>query len=58
MVKVDYAISIYKELKKCNASDVKLTIFDDAGHDSWTRVYDNPDIYEWMLKQIKKNTNK
>ena len=58
VVKVDYAIAIYKELKKCNAKDVQLTIFDDAGHDSWTRVYDNPEIYDWMLKQIKTNTNK
>lgn len=58
VVKVDYAISVYKELKKCNAKDVQLTIFDDAGHDSWTRVYDNPEIYDWMLKQKKSNTNK
>lgn len=58
VVKVDYAIAIYKELKKCNAKDVQLTIFDDAGHDSWTRVYDNPEIYSWMLKQMKTNTNK
>jgi len=57
VVKVDYAIAIYKELKKCNAKDVQLTIFDDAGHDSWTRVYDNPEIYDWMFKQIKTNTN-
>jgi len=54
VVNVDYAITIYKELKKCNAKDVQLTIFDDAGHDSWSRVYDNPEIYEWMFKQIKK----
>lgn len=58
VVNVDYAVTIYKELKKCKAKDVKLTIFDDAGHDSWTRVYDNPEIYSWMFKQIKINTNK
>lgn len=58
VVKVDYAVTIYKELKKCNPKDVQLTIFDDAGHDSWTRVYDNPEIYDWMFKQIKTNTNK
>lgn len=52
VVDVDYAITIYRKLKACNA-DIKLTIFDDANHDSWTRVYDNPEIYEWMLKQSK-----
>src|SRR5438093_366510 len=58
VVNVDYAITIYKEIKKCNAKDVELTIFDDAGHNSWTRVYVNQEIYDWMLKQKKTNTNK
>ena len=53
VVSVDYAINVYKELKSCKG-EVELTIFDDANHDSWSRVYDNPEIYEWMLKQIKK----
>ncbi|WPO77569.1 prolyl oligopeptidase family serine peptidase [Flavobacterium sp. KACC 22761] len=58
VVNVEYAMTIYKELKKCNAKDVQLTIFDDAGHNSWTRVYDNAAIYDWMLQQKKTNTNK
>lgn len=53
VVSVDYAIAVYKKLKSCNAP-VNLTIFDDANHDSWSRVYDNPEIYTWMFKQIKK----
>lgn len=52
VVDVDYSITIYKKLKPC-AKDIELTIFDDANHDSWTRVFDNPEIYEWMLKQRK-----
>ncbi len=52
VVSIDYAITIYKELKKCN-SNVELTIFDDAGHDSWSRVYDNQEIYDWMFKQVR-----
>lgn len=53
VVNLDYAITIYKELKKCNGN-VELTIFDDSGHDSWSRVYDNKEIYDWMFQQIKK----
>ena len=53
VVDVNYSISIYKKLKTCN-SNIELTIFDDAGHDSWTRVYDNKEIYGWMFQQIKK----
>ena len=51
-VNVDYSIAIYKKLKACRA-DIELTIFDDAGHDSWSRVYDNQAIYDWMFKQKK-----
>ena len=53
VVDVNYSIAIYKKLKPCNSA-IELTIFDDAGHDSWTRVYDNKEIYEWMFQQIKK----
>jgi len=50
VVDVQYSIDIYKKLKKCS-KDIELTIFDDANHDSWTRVYDDKTIYEWMLQQ-------
>lgn len=53
VVDVRYSIEMYKKLKNCN-DDIELTIFDDANHDSWTRVYDNPDIYNWILAQKKK----
>lgn len=53
VVVVDYSVNVYKKLKGCGG-DVALTIFDDANHDSWSRVYDNPEIYEWMFKQMKK----
>lgn len=29
----------------------KLTVYPDAGHDSWTETYDNPELYEWLLEQ-------
>lgn len=54
VVDVNYSIEIYKKLKKCSV-DIELTIFDDANHDSWTRVYDDKAIYEWMLKQKQTN---
>lgn len=52
IVNVNYSIEIYNRLRLCN-KDIKLEIFVDAFHDSWSRVYDNPAIYEWMLKQKK-----
>ena len=29
-------------------SDVKMTIYPDAGHDSWTETYDNEKLYGWL----------
>ncbi|NBL64240.1 prolyl oligopeptidase family serine peptidase [Flavobacterium sp. NST-5] len=54
VVDVNYSIEIYRKLQKCN-KNITFTIFDDANHDSWTRVYDNPEIYNWMLQQRKNN---
>ena len=30
--------------------DVKLTVFPEAKHDSWTEAYDNPELYTWLLQ--------
>jgi predicted peptidase len=29
----------------------KLTVYPDAGHDSWTQTYNNPEFYAWLLEQ-------
>ncbi|MEM7316814.1 MAG: family 16 glycoside hydrolase, partial [Planctomycetota bacterium] len=34
--------------------DIKFTVYPDAGHDSWTKTYDNEELYEWMLSHSKK----
>ena len=31
--------------------DVKFTIYPEASHDAWTETYNNPDLYDWLLKQ-------
>ncbi|WP_026709484.1 carboxylesterase family protein [Flavobacterium frigidarium] len=52
VVDMNYSVMMYKRLKASDGN-VTLTIFDDANHDSWSRVYDNKEIYEWMFKQTK-----
>lgn len=32
----------------------KFTIYPEAGHDSWSKPYSNPDFYAWMLSQEQK----
>ena len=34
-------------------NDARLTVYPEAGHDSWTKTYNNPQLYEWMLRQHK-----
>jgi len=34
---------------KAAGGGVKLTIYPEAEHDSWTQTYDNPQLYEWFL---------
>jgi predicted peptidase len=41
-------------LKKEGLKDVKLTVYPDAGHDSWTETYNNPELYEWLLRHERR----
>jgi predicted peptidase len=37
-------------LTAANIPDVTLTVYPNAGHNSWTATYSNPEIYSWLLK--------
>lgn len=37
-------------LKSKGVSDIKLTIYPEALHDSWTQTFENPEIYDWLLQ--------
>lgn len=37
-------------LKKAGNENVKLTVYPEADHDSWTETYNNPELYEWLLQ--------
>jgi predicted peptidase len=39
-------------LQKAGA-DPKFTVYADAEHDSWTQTYNNPELYDWLLKQSR-----
>jgi len=32
---------------------VKLTVYPEAGHDSWTEAYNTQELYDWLLKQSR-----
>ncbi len=43
-------------LKRTGVSDVKLTVYPEAGHDAWTQTYNNPELYQWLLKHQRGNS--
>ncbi|MDB4985015.1 MAG: phospholipase [Myxococcaceae bacterium] len=36
---------------KALEAPIRLTLYPGVGHDSWTRTYENPELYDWMLGQ-------
>jgi predicted peptidase len=36
-------------IRGAGGTKVKLTIYPEARHDSWTKTYNNPEIYNWLL---------
>ena len=47
---VDNVHAMIKALKDAGA-DPQYTEYPDAGHSIWGRVYNTPELYDWLLKQ-------
>jgi predicted peptidase len=39
-----------ESLRRLGVAEVKLTVYPDATHNSWERTYNNPEIYDWLLR--------
>ena len=39
-------------LARCGG-DVRLTVYPEAGHDSWTEAYADPDLVAWLLSHLR-----
>ncbi len=37
-----------------HGAKLKFTIYPDVGHDSWTRTYENPRLYAWLLSHTRR----
>ncbi|MEM3712203.1 MAG: prolyl oligopeptidase family serine peptidase [Thermoproteota archaeon] len=57
IVPVENSKRLYDAIKKIGGK-VRLTIYPDLGHDSWTVTYNNPRLYKWLLKQRKRQPRK
>jgi predicted peptidase len=54
VVPLDESEKMIAALKKFGHPNPKLTVYPEARHDSWTKTYNNPELYEWFLKHQRK----
>lgn len=47
-----------RALKEAKCKEVEFTVYPEATHDSWTATYNNPDLYEWLLRQQRKSSGR
>ena len=50
VVPVKESEEMVNALKACGGQ-VKLTVYPEAEHDSWTETYNNEELYKWFLRQ-------
>ena len=51
LVPCDFSRNMIAELRKHGAEDAHITTYPGVGHDSWTRAYEEPELYEWLLSK-------
>jgi predicted peptidase len=53
VVRVNESERMVEAMRQMGADNVKLTIYPEADHDSWTETYDNPALYDWFLSHTR-----
>ena len=54
VVPIERSEEMVNAVKKAGNALSTFTRYPDAGHDSWTASYDNPELYEWLLSHQRK----
>lgn len=52
-VPVSGSTEMVAAIKTAGGTKVKETIYPGVGHNSWTKTYDNQEVYDWMFGQVK-----
>lgn len=50
VVPARYSIDIADKMKAIGATEVKLTLYPNVGHEKWDVTYANPALYDWFLQ--------
>lgn len=48
-----HSTAMFDAMQACGATEVGLTMYPDANHNSWERTYANPDFYAWLLRHSR-----
>jgi predicted peptidase len=48
VIPIEHSIHMVRRIRDAGG-DVRFTVYPDAGHDSWTRTYDQQALYDWFL---------
>jgi len=58
VVPVEESQRMVEAAKKVGIKEVKLTIYPETDHNSWTQTYNNPELYDWLLSHRSKEDGK
>jgi len=48
-VRLSQSEEMVNAIKAAGGSKAILTVYPEAGHDSWTKTYNNQEVYKWLL---------
>jgi len=54
VVPLEESERMIEAFKRLGNSKVKLTVYPDAAHDSWTETYTDPKLYDWLLQHERR----
>lgn len=56
VVPLDESQRMVDALKRAGVREVKFTVYPEAGHNSWTEAYNEPQLYQWLLEHQRKQS--
>lgn len=52
VVPVARSEAMVQAIREAGGGDsIRLTVYPEAGHDSWTMAYDDPELWKWLFRQ-------
>ncbi|NQU88318.1 MAG: prolyl oligopeptidase family serine peptidase [Mariniphaga sp.] len=55
VIPIERSLELVRALEKIDGN-IKFTVYPEANHNSWTKTYNNPELWEWFLKHKRVDT--